>query len=280
MPKPFKTTVTVEGESHEVEVTPPNGYYDQEEVAESFVPKDSVESTIRQRVERAKRDARSSLLDDEDFVQEVASKHGLQESDGDPPDLDERINAAQKEWERQNLKPIQEENEALKGKHRTLLKSKLVSDILSAASELGVKKSLLKTGPDETPAVVNMLSGYFAYDPEHGHFAVVEGQDEEGSPKFRYSGSPKDTGSPHMGVREFLKQWAEDKVNADFVESTRQSGPNLGEPGGGSGKNVVLTPEQASDHTVYAKAQEQAEKQGGHVVVEGGAPLATGQPSE
>jgi len=279
MPKPFKTTVTVEGNQHEVEVTPPNGYYDQEEVAESFVPKDSVESTIRQRVERAKRDARSSLLDDEDFVQEVASKHGLQKSDGEPPDLDERLKAARQEWERQNLKPLEQRLEEKEKRERDLLRSKLQSDILAAASGK-VEDPLLKSGPGGTPRIVGLLGGDFAWDPDHGHFAVVEGFDDEGNPRFKYSGNPKESGSPHMSVQEFVDQWVEDKENAHFVKRTRQSGPNLGEPGGGTGKNVVLTPEQASDHTTYAKAQEQAEKQGGHVVVQGEAPLVAGQPSE
>jgi len=267
MPKPFKHTVKIGDQQHEIDVTPPEGYFDSDEVTAQFVPRESVETTVRQRVERAKRDARTAFLDDEEFVQEIAGKHGLQKAGAAPPNLDERLKSARQEWERTALKPLQGEAESLKKSNQRLLRSVMVSDVLTSANEFGVKKSLLKAGPDKTPPIVNMLGGYFDWDPEHGHYAAVQGREEDGTPKFRYSGKPDETGSPHMGVREFLKQWAEDKGNADFLEPTRQIGAQLNEPGGGSGKDIVLTPEQASDHGTYSKAQEQAAKQGGYVVV-------------
>jgi len=239
MPKPFKTTVEINGESHEVEVTPPEGYFDQEEVNTQFVPRSSVESTVQTRVDRAKRDTRTALLDDEDFVQEVSAKHGLQKAGEDPPGMEERLKAAQKEWERQHLTPLKTENEELKKGHSKLLQSKLSSDLLSAAAGK-VQKGLMKAEAGKTPAIVSMLSPSFAWDDEHGHYAVIDGHDEEGNPKFRYSGSPNETGSPHMGVDEFMAQWVKDPDNAPFIETTRQPGSGIEEPGSGPGGEKTI----------------------------------------
>lgn len=238
MPKPFKTTVEVNEEQLEVEVTPPSGYYDQEEVAEQFVPKSSVDSMVHAKARKASAQEREKLLDDEDFVQEVAAKHGLQKAGEAPPDLDERLKAAQKEWERQHLKewerqyltPLQTENEGLKKENQNLLSNKLTSDLLSAAAGK-VKQTLLKAESGRIAAIVNLLGGFFAWDSEHGHYAIVDGRDEDGIPRFRFSGNPAETGSPHMGVDEFVEQWVKDPDNAVFTEDVRQPGAKLAEPG-------------------------------------------------
>jgi len=236
MPKPFKTTVEVKGEKHEVEVTPPEGYLDSEELTAGYVPKENVDSVVSARVRKEVADkvsrARTDFLGDDDFVQEVAKRHGLQKP-GQEPKLDEQIKSAQERWEREHLEPLRKQTEELTSANKRLLKSKLVSEVLGAIGGK-VEDALLEQNASGVPRVMGLVEGDFAWDQEHGRFAVVRRRNDDGTVEFEQTGKRvSETGSPYMGVQEYLEtKFLSDKRFAPFLKSTRQKGAGVGEPGG------------------------------------------------
>jgi len=143
-----------------------------------------------------------------------------------------------------------------------LTRGMLRSQILSAAASAGVKKPLLGALNSDTPApIVSMLEPAFGYDDEKESWFVREGNG------FKMAPTPT-ADRLHMNVDEFVRLWASDKGNSDFIDPQGQAGPGLGgqQPVGvGSGKDIWLTPEEAADHATYEAAAAQAAKQGGVV---------------
>ena len=91
--------------------------------------------------------------------------------------------------------------------------------------------------------------------------------DDKGQPRVTMkSGSTDD-----MGLGELLETMkSSDDFGSAFAGSNAAGGgggQNLRTPGGGSGKDVHLTFEQAQDFQTYNAAKAQAKKQGGEVVV-------------
>ncbi len=231
MPKPFKHSFEHDGETIEIDVTPPEGYLDTEEISERYVPKENINSMVNADVRRKAKEDREKLLngEDEELVEQFRQRHGFVKPGEDPPDLDKRLKSAKEEWDRTELNPKNEQIQVLTEQNGRLLDSKLDGELVGSAAGMNVKKTFLQQGPGGSPpAFVNMMRPYFAYCPEHGYFAVIDGRDEENRPRFRVSGKTEQ-GRPYMGVAEYIEGWSKDKTNVEYIGQGRQIGPKLGD---------------------------------------------------
>jgi hypothetical protein len=270
-----KMMVTL-GDGTQVEVDVPEGYLTPEEISAKYMLKSTFESELHRRAGSIAKSQLSmvlpeDLLGDAEFVKKVAEKHGLVPKDSVTVTTDdeqvkqlvsERVTAAQEEWEREKLEPLADENVTLKGRVSGLLVRGLESEIVQAAAVAGVKDRYLKPSRvGGRPVIVDMLEGVFRHDDGHDRHFVSK--DKENFVITANADSPL----PYQTVPEFMAEWAGEKENSDFIDTAKQTGPDVGAPGIVTGKDVVLSPSEAADHRVYTTAQERADKQGGVVRV-------------
>lgn len=273
--------VTVDGK--EIEVPIPDGWLSPEQIAEGFMKKDTFTSEMDRRIQAAKKGLikPEDLLKDEEFLKKVLEAQGKElfdpeKSKGKGKQLDDEALAARlaeelEVWRKKELDPVRTQLTERETTITGLRDRILDGQIVQAAINMGVKPAFLKP-PSEgaQPPIVAMLRNTFGLNDDHDEFFVVKGDGWE------FSSKPDD-GLPYKTVSEFMRDWAGKKENGDFVDANAQTGPGLGRPGDGgvgsrTGKDVVLTREQAGDHATYTKAVEQAQKQGGRVI--------TPQPSD
>ena len=267
-------TIKVMFDGKEVEVDAPEGWMSAEDIAGSFMKKDTFEKEMERRIASAKKGlvSQTDLLSNEDFLTEILKAQGKELFDpakakgkkgADDEAIAQRLTDALAEWRKKELEPMAGERDKAIGRIGSLQTRILRGQIIEAAVKAGVKGSFLKAPqPGADPPIVAMLGSIFRHDGDHDDFFVAKGEND-----FEFSAKP-DEGTPYKGVGEFVTDWASQKENLDFIDASLQSGPGLGQPGPGrvSGKDVHLTQEQASDHQTYTKATEQASKQGGRVV--------------
>lgn len=228
-------------------------------VKDTHVPKDRIESDINRRVQGIVKNQGlrkpEELLDDETFVAQVLEKHGGKPKGGDDEaskQLKDALAKARKDFEDKELGPVKARLQEKEDREQALLVRDLERQILQAAADSGVLRSLLKAPARGKPApIVSMLEDTFAYDAETGEFYVADGD------SFVLSTSA-DKSTTYKGVDEYVKEWASQKENADFLQPG-QRGPGMGGQGdrggprGGTG-SVVLTPEEAGNYATYQDA--------------------------
>ncbi len=272
MPKKLK----VQHNGAEIEIDLPEGTLSADEVSESYMRKTVFQTELDRRLAKlsegmAKRD---DLLVDEEFLQTMLEKQGKELFDPEKAkkgkqqtgeSMAAELARAEQEWTKKNLEPAQLKATKAESLVGSLRQKILHGMILQAGIDGGVKKIFL-TPPDSNgiPPLVSFVENMFAFDPTLDEF-FVRG-DEEGS--FAFSSKP-DEGHPYKNVAEFMGGWLGKKENLDFLDKEKQKGPGLQSVVGElSGKDVVLTQAQASDHATYKQAQETASKQGGRVITQ------------
>lgn len=258
-----KITVQIDGK--EVEIELPAEYLHQDDVKKAYMPKDAFQEELSRRTAGISNSTLEKLLNGEDMdtITKIAEKHGLIGKDKlneAQKSVAEKLEAARREWEDKHLKPERTKAEQAHGRVQKLLHSVLVSNILTAAAEAGVKKPMLKPlvdGKPETAPIVSMLGSLFGYDEKTEQHYVRDGD------SFAFSSTPTG-GAPYKRVSEFVKEWAGDKSNTDFVESTRQASPGVGAGGGArqAGGAHVISRADAQDAQKYQAARAAAERAG------------------
>lgn len=235
-------------------VTLPDGYVSPQELKASYVSKDNVTSTIQKRVDRAKRDARTALAEDDEFVREIMQKHGVPMSeDGtvDIPDgavsgqeLQERIRGqvelARQGWVKKDLDPLVKERDALSQGITSLRQKIMFSEIVEAARQAGVKDEMFRTlpgAPLSSAPVIQQTLHNFGFDPETNTVALRNGQDYEFS-------TEKNPERPYAGPREFFDRLRENPDIASFWFNQKEArSTSLGNTDA-SGGGRKLTPEE------------------------------------
>lgn len=258
---PGKMKVTIEGKDVEIDV--PAGFMSEADVKQSYMPTVVFEDELKRRtasiVNKQREEIRQQLLQDDEFKAQASETWGLKQKEAElQKTAAETVERQRKEWEKTQLEPLNQKLTKTQGQAERLLRSKLAADILSAASEAGVAKALLKpVAPGQLPAIVNLVSSAFKYDEQTDSFYVVKADGE-----FAWASNPTQD-HRFKDVSEFLKEWATDKGNAMFVEDTRQRGAGIastsqsGRPG-----NIVITKAEARDVRKYAAAKDAAAKAG------------------
>lgn len=227
----MKTTVPVNGTPTEIEIP------DEQITAAGFQPTANFEKELSRRAlsiaQKQGFRRPEDLLEDETFVQQVLDKKGIKPgaTSADPADTAVAIQEALKknrgEWENRELNPLRQKNEEYETREQQLLVKDLHRQIIQAAATMGVKKALLKSASrNAVPPIVSMTETSFGFDTDTGEFYVLDGEG------FAFSDKPsKDR--PYKDVEEFIEQWASNKENAEFVETTAQRGPGFQGAGGG-----------------------------------------------
>jgi len=198
----------------------PDGYYNE----------DAVQKRIQERVERAKKDARTALTDDKSFHETVLSSYNISLGDDGKPkglkpdvDVEEVKKNLTKEISSQYETQINEFKEKLTNRDKAVIES----SILSAVS--GVYKDDWVKPYGDKPLVVKQFNDRFTVD-EKGN-AVVKSDD--GGIRYKGDGSPM-TAKDYLLSDEF----------AELRKDQRQNGSGFGE--GSTGTTAVGNPKEWS----------------------------------
>lgn len=105
--------------------------------------------------------------------------------------------------------------------------------LIESAREAGIRPALLKpAAPGARPPLAAMLSDLFAYDEETGDWALRHGDDG-------FAVVAKDGRATKVGIQDFLKSWATDKANAEFLDSDPQRLPGM-RPGAPTAAKTIM----------------------------------------
>jgi hypothetical protein len=237
---PYKIKAEIDGKEHEIEITDdqlPEGLLTVDQVKATYVPKDSVETTIKGRLSRALKGKHSieELAMDEEALDDLKARR---------PDLfrdeeeDEKAKGnSQKQVENQIAKiratefePLRKENDGLK-EHNTKLRGKqLDGDVNDAALRLGLKKSMLP-----------LVREFYRNDARTGwseeHLSwFMKGKDGE-----LVIAAKEDDSAPHISVFDDLASKRKDKDYADWFDGQARSGVDYQGPGQGTGGRTYRT---------------------------------------
>lgn len=264
---PFKVQVT-DAEGNVV-----TGTLADEDVPEGLVTQETADEQFAQkfapRANRLKRNYRTELLADPEFVKEALAAQDVDldalkaaAAAGGEVDAD-KLAAMRQGWEAESLAPVTQKLDALNTQLDTLRAGNLKAAIVEAARRVGVKEEFLRAptkGAD--PMIVAAFSGKFAFDEDSQRWLERDGDD------FQFSANPEKYGSPHRGVEEAFDLFAKDKdAAALYLTDKRQTGPGFdGTPHRAGSADVTLTESQALNAQVFEEAETRATKQGGHVV--------------
>jgi len=171
----------------------------------------------------------------------------------DPTTIQRYRDQFRREWEEQDLKPLQEERTTLTTEvagARQLLMERAVVD---AALDVGVDPELCKGMNGDMPEIVKLLVGQVAYDPESKRvFACDPSKPEDDPNPWRISGKRRGEGEPPwMTPRELLEDWI--KTHPRYAVQSKQRGAGFQQAagGGGAGRSKVIqggnTPEAARE---------------------------------
>lgn len=263
MPKTIKHTLA---DGTEIEIPLPDNYVTMDEIKKTFVPKATFDVELGRRAnsiadEKVKGERERLLNEDEEFKKAAFDKWGVSDQQkATAKSIAEAQERARREVETKQVTPLAAQLEAERKKNAQLLEAQRNGKIVQAAVDAGISKALLKEAGGK-PIIANMLGDQFGYDEKTGEFFVKSGD------TFAYSNTPT-AERPFMSIGEFMKNWALDKANEQFVEDTRQRGPSMGRPGNvGSQGNVQISRTDAKNIRLLMAARDKADKMGVSVVV-------------
>lgn len=264
-----KYKINIDGVEREVEIDLGDDVLTRQQVEEQYTLKTGFEAALADRIKTALPNAikERGLVALDELPKNADLKKKVFELLGIAPDGTSTLNPQQVEEIRKAIResevgPARTEAEAARKQLSAVLDRVLEEEILRDAGELNVKKPLrTKSGNMEAP-IVAMLKGLFRWHPDHNRHFVAKGDKE-----FEFSRDPEKSGAPFRAAREYLELMLGKPEYKDFVEIPKDRGPDLGTPGGEGGKDVYLTPEQASDHQQYMAADKTATQRGGTVQI-------------
>lgn len=265
----MKLKITIDGKEHEVEhtdVSLPEGAQILEpgKAPEGFVSQEFFEDEIKRRGKGLVK--KSTLLDDDDFFREAASKRSIKLGDDGKPVTAKEVDVEEleRDWTKTRLEPLQKDVEKLSGFNKKLLSRTKRAGLLQAAEKYGIKPHLRRRVGDDPSPVEAMFEKRFAYDPETDDFGQVQKLDEDGNPVFKYSPNPQER--RHANFDDFFKSLHGDKEFAEWFDEKKIGSSGIGDPGGGSG-TVRLSAEEARDPRKFADAEKRAQEAGTKVVI-------------
>lgn len=235
--------VKVMHEGAEIEVDLPAGYLSPDEAAATMVAKTAVEQIVSDRLARHTKSVKKDLLQDEDFRTEALSSWNIKPGEkGKGSATPAEIEQAIQEAERTRFKPLQTENETLKGKLTKLTQSQLEAQIVAHAAAVGVKKAYLAPLPGrKVPAIVGLVKDQFGYDEELSDWLV---RNEDGK-SFAVSGE-SGASHPYKGVQHFFTDFSKNPEFREFLDPPQKgAGVKGGDQKGGGGRVISSNDAQA-----------------------------------
>lgn len=244
----IKGKATVGGELVEVEleeVIDLDGHFTSEQVNHR------IQSAVKERLKNHR--TPEQLLEDEEHRKAVLEKMGIDPANpGKGKPSAEELQSLQESWRKRELEPEREARTKAEQRAEKVLTARKKSDLRAHLIEAGVKKQV-------AGRFAEMFASQFGYSEEHDTFGLVDGDGE-----FVFSSKPS-KGKPFKDIAEFAAEFVADPENADWVETVKQGGPNLG--GTRSTKAVTISRADARDHRKFKAAEKQAAEAGVELVV-------------
>lgn len=202
------------------------------DIPSGFVKQEVMDSTVADRVSKAKRNALKEAHKDESVRNQVLSEIGVElDEDGKPKGLDSKeidLDREREKWEKQNLNPVLQENEELK-KENSQYQSGLVSEAL-----LSVFAPKMKEGYNNKMFIKNTFAPQFKYSKEHGRVLQV---DSEGNFELHPNGK-KANGHGYIEPDDFIQINAKSEPLKYALKDDTQGGSDFKTPGSG-GDNTI-----------------------------------------
>lgn len=196
--------VTIDGKEHEVALDAVT--FSDTEVPEGFISQTQHEATIKSRVARAERAARTKLTTDDEFVREILESKGIElRDDGSVKGSLKDIRQLEEQWKAKHAGPLQTQLEAATKTIGELRQSQLHADILRHAD--GVRPGL-------KDAFVREVAVRLSLDDESGKWGV------KGDDAFKYTTDGKLMGAEHV-ISDMRTQMP------DWFQSSKMQGSNL-----------------------------------------------------
>lgn len=233
----IKQKVTIDGQEREIEIELDDNEYLTREQHEF-----RLKQTVEKRLARQATSIRTELLKDEEFVADVLKAKGIDPNKPGGKQLAEaEVIRIQEELRRGEVTPLKEKLTAIEGELGSEREERLVSSIESALVKAGAKKAIASR-------IAKIEATRFGWEAKSKSFAVKKGEE------FEFSGKAT-ADRPYKGIEEFAEEWAKDKENADFIEDTRQRGPDA-KPGTGGGTSVRSKKDLKTDEQKVAFIRE------------------------
>ncbi len=218
---------------------------------DGYVKQEVMDSTIADRVTKAKNNALKDAHQNEGVRNQVLSQLGIDLDDDGKPKLpkggDVDLDKEREKWENQFLNPLKQEKEKLENTLGSVTSSVTKQALLGAFA--GKAEDVYLDGEYGDPYVVAVLGNQFKYNSELNKVLQV---DSEGNFERHPNGS-KSNGHGFIEPKDFIELNAESQLMKKILKDNSQGGSGL-TPGGGGDKNTLtrkqvdaLSPAEAAE---------------------------------
>lgn len=235
-------------------ITLPDGFQllGENDIPDGFVKQEVMDSTIADRVKKAKTNALQEAHANESVRNQVLSEYGVElDENGKPKGLDSKgidLEKEREKWEKQNLVPIKTELEEAKGK-LTNLQSTTIKQSLRSAFAGKAKDEYLDADIGD-PYVEQVFGSKFKYNPEVGKVLQV---DSEGNFEMHPNGKTAN-GHGYIEPDDFIQINADSKLMKRILKDDTQSGSGFQKGGGGGDGKVTRKQFDQMDPQAQSKA--------------------------
>ncbi len=259
-----KFKVTVGDQVHEVDsssIEAPENFViaDTSKGIDGFVRQEVMDSTIADRVSKAKTNALKDAHKDESIRNQVFSEFGIELGEDGKPKLpkggDVDLDKERSKWEKQFLDPLKTEKEQLANTLGNVTSNVTRQALVGAFA--GKAQDVYLDDEHGDPYVVAVFGKQFKYNPEHNAVLQV---DKEGNFERHPNGS-KSNGHGFIEPKDFIELNAKSSLMKKILKDNTQGGSGLS-AGGGSGNTIQISQADAKDVQKYKAAQERASKEG------------------
>jgi hypothetical protein len=247
------------GDTVEIEVP---GVVAEADLSSKYTPNEAITRIVQDRLTQFGRGhvKLEDITAKPEVKQQVMDLLGIKAQGGDGSDVGKQLEGARRQWDETVLKPVAEQAQISKTEIESLRRDRLTDSIVAAGAQAGVMATLLNPPfPGAKPPLVAMLEQGFAFEEKTRQWYARGANADQ---PYAFAAQPSGA-QPYKAVEEAVRDWAKKPENKQFVGITTQSGPGANTGGGSSiGGGVLISHADAKNPQKWARAREEARKQG------------------
>lgn len=244
----IQTEVEVEGQAHEIELdTEDLGVIPEDEVRDSYVPREVMEDTIQQRIARATRGRFTidDLDEDDDVLARIADRYSDRVKDAlgiddDANDVD--VDKLRESIRSSEVSPLKEQLETLESQVNSLRVERLKATVAGVDA---IREGL-------TPLIQRYYQDAAEWDPEYEDWFVV---DDDG--EFKTTSDPQKGKAPYMTIEEDLAEKHGSGEFDEWFKAQSRDGIGFGSTRPGGRGQTTLDDFKAMSDTERTKVAQQ-----------------------